>query len=94
MNTEFDALRQRAKEYRDSEIRGAKADYKRILKQINDLQKAMTGKRPYQAWNGKPGYTNAMTLRDAIVAVIGNRRMTRTEVAVGVLELGYKTATP
>jgi hypothetical protein len=94
LNTEFDALRQRAKENRDAAIKQANSDYKRTLAQITALQNAMTGNRPYRAWNGTPSHPNVMTLREAIVAVLGDRKLTRTEVVVGVIELGYRTAMP
>ncbi len=85
---EFESLRLQAKDKRDAAIANARQDYRRTISQIAALRKSITGPTEHR---DVAGYTNRTTLRETIVTVLADRKLTKIEIVVGVLELGYKT---
>lgn len=80
---EIHILRERAKSNRDEAIAKAKSDYKQAMAHIDGLSKVMPVAP--RSSEGKP------TLRQAIAAAITDKPRTTLEIAVAVIESGYRS---
>ena len=89
---EFALLKDKAKENRDAAIAKARQDYKQSLAYIAELRKVMRNPS-CKVWRD-PAPGQPMTLRETMIAVLGDRKMTKIELVVSVLESGYKTKMP
>jgi hypothetical protein len=85
---EFEALEKLARDKRRATIAKARQEFRATLAQIRALKKAIVGNPAHQP-NGCQ--VDTQTLRQAILVVLGTRKMTLTELVVGILETGYKT---